>query len=646
MTFLTKLLNRDSNEILGAINQSFCYTKFNGEGILEDCNDIFANLFGYKKQEIIGKHHQLFVEEEFRKSADYENFWQQLRSGEIKSGEFLRKHKDGQDIFLRASYTPKLDRHGNISSIVKIAADITKEKEAQNRAAAIKDSIDLSYAYILFDPAGTILDANENFTHTMGYNSLDEYRGQHHSIFVPKTYASSMEYTDFWKDLREGKVQRGEFERISKNGHKIWLQASYSPVLNSNGRIDAVVKTAFDITSKKKSEELARDLKNTIDLSFGYIQFDPNGNILDVNTNFVDLLGYSIEETVGRHHSIFVESSFANSQEYKTFWEELRSNKTQEGQFRRITKDGKEVWIQAAYTPIKNDAGEVQSIIKIAADVTAQRQATQQAKKELKNELFSNISEIASAVSQIASGARDQAEKIDRSSSNLEASLHSSETVTNKAHDIATAAKSGKQESEKGESLINGLVDLMNGLTQTARQTEAAMEKLEKGTNEINSILTIIQDIANNTNLLALNASIEAAQAGDSGRGFSVIAQEIRMLAENSRDSVKQIENQISSMIVDTKAVSSNMDDMTQKVQQSEEATQNVRAIFNEILSSNDETSNLTSLIVTDSNDQKNQLQQILGTTEEIVVISEQTAAATEEVATAAKSLEEKVQSF
>jgi len=640
------LQGRDSLAIKKTVDTSFCYCKLNPKGILEECNTNFADLFGYSCEQIIGKPHKMLVDTAYGGSKDYEDFWSQLRLGKIKSGEFHRKNKTGDDVFLRAAYTPQMNPSGEVQSIIKIATDITKEKKDFFRFSAIKESIDQSYAFILFDPKGNILDANSIFLKAMGYTKLEEIKGKHHEIFVDKEYGNSADYQRFWKELGDGKLQAGEFERVNKDGELVWLQASYSPVISADGSVDTVVKIASDITEKRKNEELARDLKNTVDLSFGYIQFDTNGNILDVNQNFAQLLGYSVEETIGNHHSIFVSKALASSNEYARFWDNLRSGLTQSGQFSRLHRSGEEVWIQAAYTPIKNEHGEVTSVIKIAADITSDKQAAVTAKKELKEELHSNISEIASAVSQIASGARDQAEKIDQSSTNIETSLQTSQTVSDKADEIASAANRAKDETEKGTALVNELVDLMGGLSNTANHTQSAMDKLVKGTEEINFVLSVIQEIASNTNLLALNASIEAAQAGDSGRGFSVIAHEIRMLAENARDSVKQIEDQISLMIVNTKEVSENMKDVTDKVQHSEEASKNVSAIFSEIVTSNDQTSNLSNAIVSDSDEQRNQLKQMVGTSEEIVVISEQTAAATEEVATAAKSLEDKVSSF
>ena len=433
---------------------------------------------------------------------------------------------------------------------------------------------------------------------------------------------------------------------MSKDGKAVWLQSAYSPIKDSNGEIVSILKLASDITKKNESISLANTLRNTVDLSFGYIQFDPNGVILDLNNNFAELLGYDVTEVIGSHHSIFVEHSYASTSSYSKFWEELRNGSAQKGEFKRLTKNKKEVWIQAAYTPIVNDVGAVISIIKIAADVTSSKAEALKAKDELKNELYGNVTEITSAIGEMASGARTQAEKIDQSSANLESSLESSKSVSVKAGQIADAAQNGKQKSEQGTQYVDELVNEMSVLTETSAKTQAAMDQLAKRTEEIKSILNIIQGIANDTNLLALNASIEAAQAGDSGRGFSVIAQEIRKLAENARDSVKEIEEKMAAMSVDTEEVTKTVGEMTTKISESEKATESVKNIFDHMVDSTEKTSQLSGEIVKDSTKQKEQLGQIVSNSEDIVVISEETAAGAEQISAASKDLENQIANF
>lgn len=649
MTQLAKFftLNPFNQSLRSTIDLSFAYVRFDTSGVVQSCNENFTKTMGYDSpEEIVGLHHQTFVSPHYATSDDYAAFWDDLRKGTVKSGEFKRVHKSGKSVFIRAAYTPQKNKKGEVVGIIKIALDVTQHTLESHEFSAIKQSLELSYAFIMFDTEGNIKTANDIFVKTMGYESSAEVEGKHHSIFVEEAHRDSEEYRQFWEDLGRGVIKSGEYKRYTKTGQWRWLQSSYSPVKDVDGKISAVIKIATDITDQKTASDLARDLKSTVDQSFGYIRFDPSGTVNDVNDSFATLIEYEKEEIIGAHHSKFVDPSHAHSQEYADFWEKLRNNESQHGQFSRISKSGNEIWIQAAYTPAIDEKGNVTSVIKVAADITSNKREAEEGRREVKDSLLSNIREIASAVSEMAHGARDQAEKIDLSSSSIESSLQSSQTVSDKADQIAQAANKGKDEVVKGSNYVNDLVSTMSSLSNTADQTQVAMEKLTKGSEEISSVLGIIQEIANNTNLLALNASIEAAQAGDAGRGFSVIAHEIRMLAESARDSVKQIENQISSMKLDTKEVSNNMDLVADSVRQSKEATNKVSAIFNDIVASNEQTSSLSSAIVNDSEEQKNMLKQLVGSSEEIVVISEQTAAGTEEVAAATKALEDKVSSF
>lgn len=185
MNQLVSLLSRKSDELRSTIDLSFCYARFTPEGVLEDCNENFSNLFGYESaSQIIGLHHKTFVSTVYSETDAYKNFWSDLASGNVKTGEFQRQNKQGNTVFINAAYTPQKSKSGSVKCVIKIASDITPEKQNANQFVAIKQSIDLSYAFILFDTQGNILDANDIFVRCMGYSALKEIQGQHHSIFV------------------------------------------------------------------------------------------------------------------------------------------------------------------------------------------------------------------------------------------------------------------------------------------------------------------------------------------------------------------------------------------------------------------------------------------------------------------------------
>ncbi|MHA7772842.1 PAS domain S-box protein [Roseibium sp. M-1] len=229
-----------------------------------------------------------------------------------------------------------------------------------------------SQAIIQFKPDGTILDANENFLKAMGY-SLAEVKGRHHSIFVDAAYAASAEYRDFWNRLGEGTFQAAEFPRIAKDGREIWIQASYNPVIGRSGKVRKIVKIATDITASKLKSADAQGQIEAINRSQAVIHFNLDGTILDANANFLDTLGYEIEEVRGRHHSLFVQPKERESAAYRDFWRKLAEGAFQSGEYRRRHKDGRDVWIVASYNPIFDASGHPFKIVKFATEITGQK---------------------------------------------------------------------------------------------------------------------------------------------------------------------------------------------------------------------------------------------------------------------------------
>lgn len=233
------------------------------------------------------------------------------------------------------------------------------------------DALDRSQAVIEFAPTGHILTANANFLSVLGYR-LDEIVGQHHSMFLEPAQREHSEYRKFWDDLRTGAFQSGEFMRTAKDGTKIWIQATYNPIIDQSGNVTKIVKFASDITKSKNETASAQSQLNAIEKSQAVIEFDVMGNIVKANHNFLSAVGYSAHEIVGQHHAMFVDPSYGNSPEYKRFWEKLRNGETQSGEFKRYGKGHREIWLQAYYSPIFDASGKPQRVIKYATDITDQ----------------------------------------------------------------------------------------------------------------------------------------------------------------------------------------------------------------------------------------------------------------------------------
>ncbi len=243
---------------------------------------------------------------------------------------------------------------------------------SENDLAFIYQALDRVQAIIEFNLDGTIIKANDNFLAAVGY-SLSEIQGEHHRMFCDSEYANSLPYKQFWEKLAKGSLEKGEFKRLRKDGSEIWINASYNPVLDAEGKPYKVIKFATDVTAQKLQNADYEGKVNAISKAQAVIEFDLHGNIQTANENFLGATGYSLNEIQGKHHRMFCEPEYANSPAYKEFWAKLGSGTYDAGEYKRITKAGKEIWINASYNPIMDASGKPFKVVKFATDITASK---------------------------------------------------------------------------------------------------------------------------------------------------------------------------------------------------------------------------------------------------------------------------------
>ena len=438
----------------------------------------------------------------------------------------------------------------------------------------ILSAVDDSFAIISFQANGTIINANENFLNTVGY-TLNEIVGNHHKMFCDSSYTNTREYTDFWNDLASGKTQTDEFKRIKKDGTSVWIQASYTPVKNSSGQVTRVVKIASDITEQKLKNADFEGQLDAIGKSYAVIEFNMQGIITKVNDNFLNTLGFSESDIMGKHHSMFCEESYKNSNEYTQFWRKLNDGNFDSGEYLRLGKGGKEIWIQASYNPIYDIDGKPYKVVKYAQDITARKNmvfSVENTSKELTTsakELFTTAEAMSSSSSSTTAETEEVSVAIEEISQGTQNVSDKIDTMLSSIKEISISSKSAKT--------------IANDAQIKSQETTKSIKKLDEESKNIGEVVKSIAQIAFQTNILSLNAAVEAATAGEAGKGYAVVAQEVRNLATRSDESAKEITDGINKIQELVKVSSVSIQSIDETISKMSEISENiVQAVNNQ----------------------------------------------------------------
>lgn len=554
---------RTSADITQALNRAYAVIEFKPDGTIVNANSNFLQTMGYSLAEIKNQHHALFVEASEKQSPEYRAFWQRLAQGQFEQAEFKRIKKNGESIWLQATYNPIQDAQGNVTKVVKFASDITTQKlkniDSEGKIAAISKS----QAVIEFTPEGIILEANSNFLGAVGY-TLKEVQGKHHSIFVDSVDKNSDEYQAFWQHLKRGEFQAGRFRRIGKSGDDVWIEATYNPIKDSYGKVLKVVKFATDITDKVLQEQqfailslVANETDNSVIIT------DAQGITEYVNPGFSKVSGYSPDDILGRKPGDVLQGPHTDPTTVANISKNLAEGRPFYDEILNYDSRGKSYWISLAVNPVFGTDGKIDKFVSIQSNIDATK------RKGLENDIrLAAINQNNIVLEFSPSGVLMEANELALSSLRCASSEDAKSVVKSLKETLGSnqwdkllqdnalicelaLPTHGSGESINLSATISTVRNIEGALAKiivyatdvsqrnaVIAQTHGAMSQVLE---RIGSIIQTINGISNQTNLLALNAAIESARAGEAGRGFAVVADEVRNLAQSTTESATEI---------------------------------------------------------------------------------------------------------
>jgi len=562
----------DLQSQLTAINKAQAVVEYTLDGKVLTANDIFCHTLGYSAEELQGHNLSMVCDAAFAQGNAWRQLFDRLRQGQHESGEFMRVAKGGRVVWMQAVCIPVPGADGKPARVIELSTDVTANhaniEEMTSELKARTDIMNVTSIVSEADRKGDILSINEKFIEISKY-SREELIGKPHNTTrhpdMPKETFKAL-----WSTIGRGDLFRGVIKNRAKDGTPYYVDAVIAPILGDNGKPKKYLGVRYDITAAEIERQSARGVLGAIDASFAYIEFDLGGLVTSANANFLQLLEYRSDEVVGKHHRMFLTSAQSSAPSYQQFWSDLKAGQAQSGTFMRVTKSGREVWIQATYASVKDEMGRVFKVVKIATDVTAEKLNAQamtlaveqtqaviakakagdlservplEGKSGQIKELCSGVNELldttAAGITEVVRvlGALSQCDLTQTIDKNFQGIFDQMKNDANAT--VEQLSQTMRQISEATEAINSAAVEISSGNADLSQRTEEQASSLEQTAASMEELTATVKQNADNArqaNQLAATASEVAVKGG------SVVSQVVTTMGSITESSKKIVD--------------------------------------------------------------------------------------------------------